>query len=570
MSDKLTEYKKASQVLPELNRLWPLYGAGFENLGKNREDIKVPMPSLGHRELLIRHDACGLCFSDIKVLTLGNEHPRITRDMRKEAVVLGHEVSLTVVRVGEDLRSQYKIGDRFIVQADIYVKGVNLAYGYMIQGGLSQYSVIDERILNGDDGNYLIPVRPNTGYAESALTEPWACVIAAYQLKYRTGLKAGGSTWIVGTKTAAGRDYLISSGFEAKSHPAQVLLTDVPASFSRWIKDQAMLLGVEVFEVEDPSNPPIDKVDDIVLLGAESELIETLSPYLASHGIFAILSDKAMPRPISLDIGRIHYDRWVYVAGKGLDISQAYSRVPVRSTLRPNGKAWFVGAAGPMGRMHVLRAVQIAECPSTILCTDLNPQRLEDMRISFEEEAQAKGIEFICLNPSKTEDAARLKSLKNPGFDDIIVLAPVPAIIGDAASYLAPYGVMNIFAGVARGTMAQVDLSNSYLKDTRIIGHSASSIDDLRLMLSQAESGTLSPNRSVAAVGSLSAAYEGLKATKETKFPGKIVIYPMIKDFPLTAISDLGTKLPSVYERLRDGREWTNEAEEEFLRLMLP
>ena len=51
------------------------------------------------------------------------------------------------------------------------------------RAGLSKYAVIDQRILNGDDGNYLIPVQPQTGYAESALTEPWACVIAAYELR---------------------------------------------------------------------------------------------------------------------------------------------------------------------------------------------------------------------------------------------------------------------------------------------------------------------------------------------------------------------------------------------------
>ena len=66
-----------------------------------------------------------------------------------------------MVGVGENLRDQYQLGDRFIVQADIYVDGVNYAYGYMIQGGLSQYGVIDQRILNGDDGNYLIPVQPD-------------------------------------------------------------------------------------------------------------------------------------------------------------------------------------------------------------------------------------------------------------------------------------------------------------------------------------------------------------------------------------------------------------------------
>ena len=110
---------------------------------------------------------------------------------------------MTVIGVGEKFRGQYKVGDRFIVQADIYVHGVNYAYGYMIQGGLSKYAVIDQRILNGDDGNYLLPVKPETGYAESALTEPWACVIAAYQLEYRTALKKGGTTWIIGTRRAA-------------------------------------------------------------------------------------------------------------------------------------------------------------------------------------------------------------------------------------------------------------------------------------------------------------------------------------------------------------------------------
>ncbi len=68
----------------------------------------------------------------------------------------------------------------------------------MLQGGLSRYGVLDERVLNGDDGVYLIPVQPQTGYAESALTEPWACVTAAYGLHYRDGLKAGGTAWIIG------------------------------------------------------------------------------------------------------------------------------------------------------------------------------------------------------------------------------------------------------------------------------------------------------------------------------------------------------------------------------------
>jgi len=84
------------------------------------------------------------------------------------------------------------------------------------------------------------------------------------------------------------------------------------------------------------------------------------------------------------------------------------------------------------------------------------------------------------------------------------------------------------------------------------------------------ESGQLSPNRLVAVVGSLGAARDGLRAVRDAAFPGKIVIYPHIKDLPLTLLPELRDRLPSVYARLKDGREWTREAEEELLRLMLP
>jgi threonine dehydrogenase-like Zn-dependent dehydrogenase len=571
MSDKLAQYQRGESVQGP-NQLWPLYGAGMENLGHSGRPIEAALPEYGPDELLVRHDACGLCFSDIKVITLGREHPRIFRDINRDPVVLGHEVSMTVVGVGEHLRDQYKVGDRFIIQADIYVGGTNYAYGYMIQGGLSKYAVIDQRILHGDDGNYLIRVQPQTGYAESALTEPWACVIASYQLQYRTALKKGGTTWIIGVSApgSGGPAYTISQGFDETSSPTRLLLTHVPADFARWLKKRAQELGVEVIEIQDIANPPVDKIDDIVILGADLDIIEAVSPHLPNYGILAILADAPLPRPVNVDIGRVHYDHWLHVGSTRPDVAAAYGDVPARSTLKPGGKAWFVGAGGPMGRMHVQRAIQLAEGPATVVCTDVSALRLDDLCTSFAEEAAARGIEFICLNPTRQGDyQAGMARFKEQGFDDIVVLAPVPAVISEAATYLAPKGVMNIFAGVARGTMAKLDLSDVYLKSVRVFGHSASTIADLRRMLQQAESGALSPNRSVAAIGSLSAARDGLQAVKDTTFPGKVVIFPQIKEMPLTALPDLKDKLPSVYAKLKNGREWTVEAEKEFLELML-
>lgn len=571
MTDKLVTYRQASGPLPEINHRWHLYGAGMDRLGDDSRPSSVPMPSYGPDEFLVRHDACGLCFSDIKIISLGQEHPRIRRDMKDNPVVLGHEIAMTVVGVGENLQDQYRVGDRFTIQADIYVGGVGYAYGYEIEGGLSQYTVIDQRVLDGDDGNYLLAVKPTTGYAESALTEPWACVTAAYELTYRTGLKPGGVAWIIGTYASEEHSYSLGAGLDRSSHPVRLLLTEVPDYLADWLRQQAEALGVEVIQVDDVTRPPVEQIDDIVLLGATPELIEAVSPCLADFGVLAIIMDAPLARTVNVDIGRVHYNRWLYVGSRSPDIASAYSDMPVRSSLKPEGRAWFVGAGGPMGRMHVQRAIQWSDGPGLIVCTDVSDLRLTDLEECFGPEARAKGIEFICLNPMDRERSqAQMARFQAEGFDDIVVMAPVPAVIAEAASYLAPEGVMNIFAGVARGTMAPLDLSDLYLNDVRIIGHSASSIADLRLMLHQAETGVLSPNRSVAAIGSLSAAKDGLMAVAEATFPGKVVIFPQIKEFPLMALPALREALPTVYERLIYGREWTNEAEEEFLRLMLP
>jgi threonine dehydrogenase-like Zn-dependent dehydrogenase len=582
MPARLADYRRGDAPLPGRNRIWPLYGAGFDSLGHAGRPIEVPMPQCGPDELQVRHDACGLCFSDVKVIRAGEAHPRIYRDMRRDPVVLGHEVTMTVVGVGEDLRDEYRVGDRFLIQADIYVDGVNLAYGYMIQGGLSQYGVIDQRVLNGDAGNYLLPVQPGTGYAEIALTEPWACVVAAYRLAYRTGLKPGGTTWVIGTPSVLGRGegYTISAGFDEAAHPSRLLLTDVPADFARWLRARAQALGVEVIDVGDVTAPPPPpspaeggaggEVDDIVLLGADADVIEAASPRLARFGILAIVADAPLSRQVDVDIGRVHYNRWLYVGGSGPDIARVYSDVPVRSELKPGGRAWFIGAGGPMGRMHVQRAVEAPDGPRAILCTAQTDRRLRVIESIYRADAEARGIAFTCV--SKADGAAYDRALETvgaQGFDDIVVLAPAAGAVAEAAAYIAPGGVINVFAGLARGTTVRLDLSDVYLKGVRIIGHSGSTLGDMRLTLEQVEAGRLSPNRLVAAVGSLGAARDGLRAVSDAVFPGKIVIYPHIRDLPLTPLADLRDRLPDVYAELKDGREWTREAEEALLRAML-
>src|SRR5437879_4066446 len=187
-----------SQAVPDQMLRWELYGAGLENLGREDAPLRRDVPRPGPGELLVRVDACGICFSDIKIVNLGGSHPRLQgRDLRADPVVMGHEVSVTVVAAGPGPPAAFPVGRRAIVQADIYSGGVNLAFGYRIAGGFSQYALIGREVLEGDEGCYLLPVAPSLGFAEAALCEPWACVEASYTCEPRRAPRAGGDTLLL-------------------------------------------------------------------------------------------------------------------------------------------------------------------------------------------------------------------------------------------------------------------------------------------------------------------------------------------------------------------------------------
>src|SRR5262249_10200708 len=183
------------------------------------------------------------------------------------------------------------------------------------------------------------------------------------------------------------------------------------------------------------------------------------------------------------------------------------------------GLAWFIGAGGPMGQMHVQRAVQLPNPPRRIVATDIDAERLQSVADRFGKDAAARGVDLIPINPNEigqTAFSAELKRLTDDrGFDDVVSLVPVAALIEHAADYLADGGWFNIFAGVARGTMANLDVNAIVQRGVRYIGSSGSSIADMRQTLEKVETHELSTNMSLAAIGGMRAAKEGIAAVKE-------------------------------------------------------
>jgi len=134
-------------------------------------------------------------------------------------------------------------------------------------------------------------------------------------------------------------------------------------------------------------------------------------------------------------------------------------------------------------------------------------------------------------------------------------------LMAEAATLMKADGMLVLFAGVPNGTMAPLDLSTVYLNNAQYTGTSGLTIEDQASVMARALDGSLSPERSVAAIGGMRTAREAMAAVMEGRYPGKIVIFPQIHDLPLLGLDELAEKLPDVGSKLGPGPVWTEEAE---------
>ena len=535
---KLNTYKQIQNPLPVEYQAWQVFGAGLENVGRDGKPVSVPLRAPAKNEVLLRVDALGLCLSDMKIIAQGGNHPRLRgRDLENDPTVLGHECAATIVAVGDDWKDKFKVGDRFIVQADIYYRGVGYAFGYMIPGGLAEYAYLDERGLEGDEGCYLLPVKEATGYSEAALSEPWACVEMSYALEDRVE-PVGEKQLVVSDTCEACRERFPNATFVPKSLEG---------------------LGEGTF-------------DDIIIAGATPALVETLGERLNPNGVMFLVGPPAASGDAMIDVGAVHYQNKRYLGGG--DTLEAIAAANRRNDLLPGGTGLFIGAGGPMGQMHVQRAIEKQNGLGCVVVTDLDRARLDHIENRFGALARARNVQLITLAPSQFDSPdtmnARIAELGGPsGYSDVVVLAPVPPLVRQAVSLTAEHGFVNLFAGLATGTKAPISV-DKLCQGVKMIGCSGSRIRDLRAVLAMVEAKELDSNRSVAAIGGLDAAHKGLKAVKDAVYPGKIIIYTQIPSFPLTALEALADTEPEVAAKLTEDGSWTSAAEAALLEKYLP
>lgn len=261
---------------------------------------------------------------------------------------------------------------------------------------------------------------------------------------------------------------------------------------------------------------------------------------------------RRLGRKVKIDVGRLHYMGQRYIGTWGTDLAEALNRIPPTCEIGEKDRVLVVGAGGPMGQMHTIRA--LATTKGEVVATDTSEERL-----------QALANKLTAWQGQYSTWLAS-KLAKDELFDVISLMAPVPSLVQDAIARAKRGAKINVFAGIPVGTTAELDLDQVIDQSLYLFGTSGSEPRDMRVVLEKVLKNQMDTNLSVAAVSGMAGAIDGLKAVEERTLEGKIVVYPSLVTLPLIPLAEMDRWYPSVAVELVSG-QWTGEAETELLRV---
>jgi threonine dehydrogenase-like Zn-dependent dehydrogenase len=341
----LSAYRDQKEfVIPATMKAITLSGVGFENLKVS----EVPVPQPGPNQLLCRVDAAGVCTSILKIISQGDKHTYINGwDLAKYPVILGDEGSVTVAKVGENLKGKYQTGQRYAVQPAVDVAPIchrerynnnaagmtKCAVGYSLGGNLAEYILIQEEVL---EGQCLLSLPgDDMSYFAVSMAEPISCIYSAQDRQYhiykagpfaprepKLGLLPGGTAIVIGAGSMGRIHFEMAMRFK----PKNLIISDlVQQRMDHAIKtnaEKAKKLGINLFAIDGKSlNEEVMKItngagaDDIIMAVGVQPVQQNALTLLGKGGVANFFG--GLPKGknmIQIDAIAIHYNE-IKVAG---------------------------------------------------------------------------------------------------------------------------------------------------------------------------------------------------------------------------------------------------------------
>ncbi|QAT63228.1 L-sorbose 1-phosphate reductase [Acidilutibacter cellobiosedens] len=207
---------------------------GVRMYGKN--DLRVEefeLPEIKDDEILVENISDSVCMSTYKAAILGKEHKRVPKDVDINPIIIGHEFSGNIVKVGSKWKEQFKEGEKFAIQPALNYKGTmwSPGYSYMYCGGDATYNIIPNEVMElGCLLNY-----KGEAYYEASLAEPMSCIIGAFHACYHTtmgvykhnmGIVEGGNMAFLAAAGPMGLG-AVDYALHGERKPRKLVITDV-------------------------------------------------------------------------------------------------------------------------------------------------------------------------------------------------------------------------------------------------------------------------------------------------------------------------------------------------------
>ena len=291
------------------------------------------LPEIGDDEVLMRVVSDSLCQSTYKAVKQGSAHKRVPDNIAEVPVIIGHEMCGEIVAVGENMKEEWKVGQRAVVQPALKLEsGHDPGYSYPYIGGAATYVIVPRVVL---ERGCLVHYEGDS-FFKGSLVEAVGCVLRGYKGFYHTdyttyvrtdGAKRGGRIAILGGAGPMGIAAVeLALGYAGC---AQIVVTDLSAERLEYASRKsslenarahgATLTYLDTSELDDPvktllelSDGGFDDVFVMVPVPALFTMAEAICREDGCVNFFAGPAVKEMQG--SLNLYRVHYDG-IHVVG---------------------------------------------------------------------------------------------------------------------------------------------------------------------------------------------------------------------------------------------------------------
>lgn len=326
------------------------------------------LPEIGEDEILAEVVTNSVCMSCHKAALQGGDHKRVPKDVAVNPVIIGHEFSGYLRKIGRRWAGSFKEGQKFSIQPAMGYKGSLDAPGYSFRyiGGMAVHVVIPSCVM---EMNCLLPYE-GEGFFKASLSEPMSCIVGAAHAQYHTtmgsyehrmGIVEGGRCSILAGAGPMGLgcvDYLV----HGPRKPSLLVVTDIDqARLDRAAQlmtvEDAAAQGVKLVYINTAAGPdPVARLkacaggegyDDVFVFAPVAAVVEQGDAILARNGCLNFFAGPTKPDfSARFNFYNVHYAETHIVGTSGGNTDDMRESLALMSAGRINPAAMITHVGG--------------------------------------------------------------------------------------------------------------------------------------------------------------------------------------------------------------------------------